>query len=167
MGRRGPAPKPQRLRELQGFPDKRRRSSDEVQPPPGDQLRCQPWLHAYARAKWRQLAPKLLALGLFSELDGECLALACQAWADWRVATERLNAEGLTVEVGSQLQPHPCVGQARAAWERRLDFTSLRQASAGLASWISMSWMRRICSGRSFTGPKIWDARNSIPRPTA
>src|SRR5437764_14278518 len=100
MGKRGPAPKPQRLRELQGFPDKRRRSSDEVQPPPGDKLRCPPWLHAYARAKWKELAPKLLALGLLSELEGECLALACQAWADWRGAHGAAHRDGTAVRRG-------------------------------------------------------------------
>ena len=118
MGRRGPAPRPTRLKQLLGNPGRRPPPEGEVGPPPGDGFRCPCWLHPFAKAKWRQLAPKLLALGLLSELDGECLALACQAWADWRVATERLNAEGLTVQVGPQLQPHPCVALAKAAWDR-------------------------------------------------
>src|SRR5215475_4281654 len=117
MGRRGPAPKPTRVKILQGNPGHRRLPTDEVQPAVGDKLKCPSWLHKHARAKWRELAPILLRLGLLTEADGESFAIACQTWAEWRLAVERLNADGLTVEVKGKLRQHPFWGVARAAWE--------------------------------------------------
>ena len=94
----------------------------EVKPASGADLKCPRWLHKYGKEKWRELAPKLLSLGLLTDLDGESLALACQAWADWRLATETLNAEGQTVETtsrgDSRMKPHPAIGLAKDAWER-------------------------------------------------
>jgi P27 family predicted phage terminase small subunit len=122
-------PKPSRLRILQGNPGKRPLPVGEPQPQPGRNLRCPAWIHKYGKQKWRELAPKLLRLGLLTEVDGEAFALACQAWADWRLAVETLAREGSTIKVGGwvlesgevqghQLQPHPAVSMQRAAWDR-------------------------------------------------
>jgi len=84
VGRRGPKPKPTKLRVLQGNAGKRALPKSEVQPRAADPLAAPTSLDALGLQKWRQLAPQLTELGLLTELDVDMLAMYCQTWSDWR-----------------------------------------------------------------------------------
>lgn len=113
----GRPPKSAALKRLQGNPG-RRPLGVEANPAPGEALRCPAWIDRRAKLKWRQLAPKLLGLRLLTELDGETLAVACQCWAEFRIATEALarhrRAAGEALEGASD--PKDLVAQQRSAW---------------------------------------------------
>ena len=77
----GRPPKPTALKVIQGNPGKRPLPKGEVKPAPGAE--APPWLVApQARAEWERIAPRLLKLGLLTELDGEAFGLLCGHLAD-------------------------------------------------------------------------------------
>jgi P27 family predicted phage terminase small subunit len=136
---RGRPPKSLKLKLLTGNPGKRPLAAAAPQPaarPP----RCPSWLDAEAKNKWKELAPELARLGLLTAIDGDVLAAYCQAWAEFRQATETLAREGRFVKVGGllvegndgkeawvgyQIQPHPAVAQQRSAWQAVKSFAAL------------------------------------------
>ena len=95
MGRRGPPPKPTRLKLLEGNPGKRALNRREPQP---RQItpRCPPWLSNKAKAVWRRMVPELRAMGVLTAVDGEALAAFCQTYMRWRQAEEFLDKHGTT-----------------------------------------------------------------------
>jgi P27 family predicted phage terminase small subunit len=72
---RGRPRKPTALKILQGKPGHRALPKGEVQPKVG----CvpPPWLGLKARAEWSRLAPRLIELGLLTEVDGDAFAGVC------------------------------------------------------------------------------------------
>jgi len=93
----GPAPKPTRLRLLQGNPSKRPLNKRE--PRPADRAPTRPgWLLPEAKREWSRMVPALLRLGLLSEVDRAALASYCQWWARWVQAEKILTEQGLTFE---------------------------------------------------------------------
>jgi P27 family predicted phage terminase small subunit len=84
MGRRGPRPQPTALRVLRGNPGKRPMNSDEPKPAPIDSLAPPVWLDPTATEAWRELAPKLVKLGLLTELDQQRFSMLCTHWSRWR-----------------------------------------------------------------------------------
>jgi P27 family predicted phage terminase small subunit len=144
MGRRGPAPKPTAHKRMTGNPGKRPLNKSEPQPlliTPN----CPEFLDEAAKLKWKELAPELERLGLLTTVDGDSLAGYCQAWAEFRQATETLQKEGRHIRVGGmpvvpvddeggekpmewrggQHQSHPAVAQQRTAWAAMVKFGSL------------------------------------------
>ncbi len=110
MGRRGPAPKPNALRALQGNAGKRSLPRNEPKPPPVAP-KCPAWLDKAAKKEWRRVTPLLLDLGLLTEVDALALASYCQAYSMLVRATKVLNKpveEGggltFTTENGYQVQ---------------------------------------------------------------
>ena len=77
MGLRGPAPKPTKLRQLEGNPGRLPINENEPEPEPG----ADPpdWLPVAAREEWRRLAPVLEACGLLTKADGNVFAAYCDA----------------------------------------------------------------------------------------
>lgn len=73
------------------------------------------WLSEEAAAEWARVVPGLARLDLLKPEDRAALAAYCEAWASFRVATEAVQREGLTIEAKQGLLPHPAVGMARAA----------------------------------------------------
>jgi len=70
-----------------------------------------------AKAVWRLLVPKLEALGVLTDIDGNAFARYCDAWARWKSAAKVLAEKGefyvrrdAAGEVQS-VQPHPAAGQ--------------------------------------------------------
>ena len=97
MGARGPAPKPDWLRVLEGNPGKRplkkaKKREKTKQAPP----RCPDWIGKEAKAEWRRLAPELERRGLLTSLDVAAFACYCQAWSQYAAAEAVLNERGLT-----------------------------------------------------------------------
>lgn len=94
MGRRGPAPKPADIRELEGNPAKRPivtdrvRATGEPEPPA--------YLDAYARKVWGRIIGSLPPQ-LFATADEALLASYCTAASLHRKAAIALRKEGLVV----------------------------------------------------------------------
>lgn len=125
MGARGPRPTPTKILQLRGSRRVNGRAGEPqprmVEPP------CPDWLDDAAKAKWRALVPELSAIGLLTAIDGDCLAVYCQAWAEFQLATETLQREGRTIKAGEggYKSPHPAVAQQRSAWKAIREFAAL------------------------------------------
>ena len=84
MGRRGPKPTPTALKILRGNPGHRPINADEPQPKPAKSLRPPAWLDPKAARIWRELGPRLHALGLLTDaalwrrLSGEARACSVE-----------------------------------------------------------------------------------------
>lgn len=106
---RGPAPKPTKLKQLEGNPGKRPLNASE--PKPSDRLFYAPrWMSDMAKREWRRIAPELRRLGLLTMVDLTALATCCEAFAEWREALRVLAVEGYTYTTDSgYVGQHPMV----------------------------------------------------------
>lgn len=98
MGKRGFAPKPTRIEELQGRPGKRPVNRKEPQPAQGPMPRAPHWLSEEAKREWRRVARQLHAIGLLTTLDGDALAMYCETLATWKRAEGQVRAKGEVVK---------------------------------------------------------------------
>lgn len=118
MGRRGPPPKPTKLKILAGNPGRRRLNESEPQPRAGIP-RCPQWLDELARTCWKQIVPELESMGVLTQIDAQALAHYCDTWADWRRARDFLREHGQAYPLKNPdgsvryLQPFPQVAIAR------------------------------------------------------
>jgi phage terminase small subunit len=71
------------MKLLQGNPGKRPLPKNEPKPKVG----CDPppWLPVDARAQWKRLAPRLIELGILTEVDGDAFAALCMLTANLAV----------------------------------------------------------------------------------
>ena len=94
MGKRGPRPKPNRLKQLQGSwrgnINKREPKPDPAVPP------CPKWLDFYAKRVWRRLVKQLVACGLLTSIDGNLFARYCRTYSRYRRAEEFIEKYGET-----------------------------------------------------------------------
>ena len=118
-------PKPTRLKVLCGTDRPDRRSVNEPQPKRGRPV-CPAWLSPEAKSKWKKLVPELDRLGLLTLIDGDCLASYCEAWAEFRRATETLATEGHYTQnaAGTKIN-HPAFQKQRTAWKAIREFAAL------------------------------------------
>lgn len=123
MGRRGPAPKPAKLKLLQGT---YRADRDASSPPTPETAvpSCPSWLHAEAKRVWRRITPQLEKLGLISEIDRDALAAYCQAYAEWWQMERIIADEGhfQTNLRSGHTSPHPAVRIRDAAVKTMRDY---------------------------------------------
>lgn len=89
--------KPTNLKVLEGNPGKRPLPKNEPKPAP-IAPKCPSWLPAAGKRLWKQLAPKLSALGLFTEVDGAAFAAMCLHWALLTEAAVDLKRRGAVVD---------------------------------------------------------------------
>lgn len=123
MGSRGPAPKPTRLKILSG--SKKPLNRREPMPQRG-RPRCPTWLDPMAKSKWVTLVPALDRVGILTLIDGDALAVFCQAWAEFQWATQTIRKEGRTITLPSgHVQTHPAVAMQRSAWAAVKAFSAL------------------------------------------
>lgn len=103
MGTRGPAPKPTELKRLQGNPGRRPLGKDEAQPDTV-LMYCPRWMSDVAKAKWRQIAPRLRHARLLTEVDHDLLSAFCVAFARWQEADGMVQKQGqvITSKNGSE-----------------------------------------------------------------
>ena len=111
----GPAPKPTRLRLLQGNPS--RRPVNEHEPQPKAERPTRPgWLLTEAKREWTRIVPELERMGLLTLVDRAALANYCQWWARWVQAERILQELGLTfVTPKGYVQQRPEVAIAHKA----------------------------------------------------
>ena len=87
---KGRKPLPTNLKLLMGNPGKQKLPKGE--PNPGSRIPDPPdVLNDYALEEWNRITPVLLALGLISDLTVPAVIAYCDAYSDWRTATEELN----------------------------------------------------------------------------
>lgn len=94
MGARGPQPKPNVLKLIQGNPGKRPiadladgiNPSVEVPDAPAH-------LTKEARKEWKRITAELVELSLISRIDRAALSLYCQAWGHMVLLEQSLNAD--------------------------------------------------------------------------
>jgi len=93
VGRRGPPPKPTRMRLLEGNRGKRRINEYEPQPekaaPP-----CPRWLTPEARKVWKRVAALLRKMRLLTVAEEDALVAYAQTFARWKAAEEFLARHG-------------------------------------------------------------------------
>ena len=97
MGRRGPPPKPQALKKLQGTYRKDRDPGNAPAPPPGVPI-CPKWLKGAAREEWDRVVPQLVELGWITGLDGAQLERYCDAHGNWLRARADVEKRGVTIK---------------------------------------------------------------------
>lgn len=95
MGRRGKAPKPDKLKALEGNPGKRKLNLDV--PEPEGMPTCPSNLSTAAKNEWKRVAKELHKLGLLTIIDRSAMAVYCDAYDKWFRATQVLDSEGLTM----------------------------------------------------------------------
>jgi len=111
----GPPPRPTALKILRGNPGKQKINRDEPKPPPSPAT-PPTWLRgdALALAIWAEEAPRLLRLGLLTEIDRLLFAALCERTAIYRRAARALR-KGLTQQTAGGAIPRPEVSIARGA----------------------------------------------------
>jgi P27 family predicted phage terminase small subunit len=91
MGKRGPQPKPQEIKRLEGNPGKRRTNNSA--PEPEGVPTCPAHLGSYGKAVWKRIA-KSMPPKLYKAADRELLAAYCQAADLHKRAVEAIRTEG-------------------------------------------------------------------------
>lgn len=117
MGDRGPAAKPDSLKQLQGNPGKRPLNKKApkfdlvtgLPKPPGH-------LNRYGKHEWNRIIPVLQKVSMLTEADLTSLAAYCQAYGTWVEAEKLKKAMGLTTttDKGNVIQ-RPEVGIANTS----------------------------------------------------
>jgi P27 family predicted phage terminase small subunit len=89
-GMKGRKPLPTKLKLLCGNPGKQKLPKGE--PEPDANIPTPPdFLNEYAVEEWNRVTAVLLSLGLISDLTVVAVIAYCDAYSDWRTATEELN----------------------------------------------------------------------------
>ncbi len=113
MGKRGPKPKPQALKELEGS------RHAAAQPGQGFDLAAASVnrpaiLGEEAGAIWDRVAPPLAEAGLLTTADVETLASYCQSFARWLEAERKVDELGMVVKTPKDvLQLNPYVNASK------------------------------------------------------
>jgi P27 family predicted phage terminase small subunit len=111
MSTRGRKPKPTAAKILAGD---RADRINRHEPAPRRSVPDRPdHLDHWGCEAWNRIVPKLDALGVLTELDGEALALYCSTYSRWRQASEEVRSSGVTTftDQGS-LKSNPAVAVA-------------------------------------------------------
>ncbi len=110
MGKRGPAPKPTKLRILEGNPSKRPLNAAEPEPLAGEP-RMPSDLDRFGRRVWRWAVTQLGAMQLLTQADAEALTDLCRVASVERRAWEAVKAKDLTFKtLAGYIQQRPEVG---------------------------------------------------------
>jgi P27 family predicted phage terminase small subunit len=112
----GRPPKPTALKVIEG--NRGKRAANKQEPDPNYLVNMDPpeWLRSGAAAVWREVAPKLSAAKLLTEVDVQTLAMGCVAIDQFRRASAKANdnlvktklvedGEGKLVETGEHINP--------------------------------------------------------------
>jgi P27 family predicted phage terminase small subunit len=117
MGRRGPKPEPASVKRAKGNPSRRPIGDEPVTDDSAARKIAPPAeLKGMGLKKWQQLAAKLEARKLLTDLDVEAFGRYCKSVARWHEMQARIDKEGLTHHVvskhGEWDRPHPLLAPA-------------------------------------------------------
>lgn len=119
---RGPKPKPDVIRVLEGNPGKRP-IRDNVGLPPSENLKPPSFLPADAKNEWKRVVHKLAGVGLLTDLDLSALAAYCQSYATWLEAIKRIKELGMIVKSPNGYpMPNPYIKIQRDAQSEMLSW---------------------------------------------
>ncbi|OBX35654.1 phage terminase, small subunit [Halomonas elongata] len=150
----GRKPLPANVHALRGNPSKK--AAHELQGGQGDKPQvqaeippCPAFLTKDARAEWKRIAKDLQILGLISKLDRGELAVYCQAWADWKVAREKIAA----MEESGFVETTPSGYKQMSAWMQLANRAEERMRKAGssfgLNPVLARAWGRHGATRRT------------------
>lgn len=107
MGARGPAPKPTKLKILEGNPGHEKLNTQEPRPSP-IAPDCPSWLDAEAKREWKRVSPELERLGLLTGIDMAAMAGYCASYSLYVKCKRVLHTKGLTFKTATgYLMPRP------------------------------------------------------------
>ncbi len=114
MGRRGPPPKPTRLKILQGNPGKRRLNQREPNPEMLSELPEPPaHLSLDAQKEWQRAGAVLLHGGILSKADLPAFEVYCALYGRWIGVERQLRGTGLLIRTPNGFPvPNPLLGIA-------------------------------------------------------
>jgi P27 family predicted phage terminase small subunit len=127
MGRRGPAPRPAKLKLVEGRSEGRDSGGRRVPLPPKF-VRGTPeapdYLGRWAREEWDRAVDDLERLDLLKRADTGSLIIMCQAFERWLTAQAQYRREGLVLlnPESGRAHKHPAVSVAEAAAREYLLF---------------------------------------------
>ncbi len=117
---RGRTPLPDALKEARGTLKKSRVNQSQARfDVPKTTPKPPATLNLYGKRLWKEMLPKLVETGLYTEGDHQALELLCMAYGDLIQARKDLKESGTIVitDKGTVYQ-HPNVGIANQAWNR-------------------------------------------------
>ncbi len=129
MGKRGPKPKPTKLKLVEGNPGKRKINKRE--PKPTNAIpSCPRQLNATARAEWKRVSAILHRNGLISLLDRAALAAYCSSYARYIYFEAKLAKKpGLAIQkLGTKENPYEQVSPM---------FTIMKQSMKDMNSFLA------------------------------
>ena len=93
--------KPSKLKEIQGYPGKRKINRREPKTTPGvPEMPAHLATDLVAVAKWKQLVPILSRMGVLTTADGDALAAYCSLFSQWVKCEKAIKKFGVvTAEV--------------------------------------------------------------------
>lgn len=94
---------------LEGSKGARKRPGDVFTPDAKAPI-CPNWIDKDAKREWKRIVPLLNRHGMLAKVDRTALAVLCQAYAEFKHATQMLRSEGrVTVSSTGYVQQHPYV----------------------------------------------------------
>ena len=125
MGLRGPAPKPDSIKKLEGNPGKRPLKESEpfalaydtVPKPPKNLMKD-------AKIAWKKMAPPLTALGLLTPMTEDYFAEVCQWYARYQITAKKVTEGGYEGVYKTQksesgyLSQHPLITQMNQYYDK-------------------------------------------------
>lgn len=116
MGKRGPKKTPTEVLRLHGSQELRYRKAE----PPAIGTPVPPaWLDDYGLEKWNERVSHLTDMGVLSKTDADALASYCEAYSEFRKATDYIRQHGhMAISAKGSEYQHPMVGIKNKAIER-------------------------------------------------
>ena len=97
----GRKPIPSNLKVFRGT-ERKDRKKNEPKPEAGIP-RCPPHLSDEAKLEWARISPELYTLGLLRKIDRAALVGYCEAWSDYKAATEKVAQLGMVIKTGERI----------------------------------------------------------------
>ncbi len=147
----GRKPLPANVHALRGNPSKKSRHElhdESAQKLPAEIPPCPAFLTKDAKAEWKRIAKDLQLLGLISKLDRGELAVYCQAWADWKIAREKITE----LEERGFVEVTPSGYKQMSAWMQLANRAEERMRKAGSSFGLNPSARASLGAGQTAQG---------------
>lgn len=147
----GRKPLPANVHALRGNPSKKSRHElhdESAQTLPAEIPPCPAFLTKDAKAEWKRIAKDLQTLGLISKLDRGELAVYCQAWADWKIAREKITA----LEEKGFVETTPSGYKQMSSWMQLANRAEERMRKAGSSFGLNPSARASLGAGQLAQG---------------
>ena len=105
----GRKPKPTAIKKLAGNPGKRPLNELEPKPGPTDAKMPRGVLPKYGQKLWKDLAPRMIKLGVLTDVDLPAFEMMCIHYALARQALDEVHDNGLTIEEEGKTKKNPAM----------------------------------------------------------